>query len=315
MRLILLACVVALTGLTFFSATRTLPLTTDPDLVDVLKADADTLSAEVEDARLALAESDQSLATAEAENLELVTEIDAQADQIAELTAQENDTIAAQAAIDALERENTEMGQQVADLETRLAQSDTDLVAAKEEVAQLLEAESAPVEATVIEEFENQILALTTQNAELDEALMKRDDIIDGFMTSTGSSSMGSVMTCQDRSDALVAETQVSFDTGTKFTNETVLLLEQIAMVAIDCAQDDLKLEIEGHADSSYDFSSNLLLSDARAKAVLDFLTERGVPAQAMRSVGVGDREPIADNGTNAGRSQNQRIIFEWEQG
>jgi outer membrane protein OmpA-like peptidoglycan-associated protein len=113
----------------------------------------------------------------------------------------------------------------------------------------------------------------------------------------------------------LISGAQISFGEDHALTDETVSLLERFAMIAYDCAQDGLMLEIEGHTDNSGDFESNLLLSDARARAVLNFLAARDVPTEAMRSLGVGDREPIADNSTDSGRSQNQRIIFDWVQG
>jgi outer membrane protein OmpA-like peptidoglycan-associated protein len=40
----------------------------------------------------------------------------------------------------------------------------------------------------------------------------------------------------------------------------------------------------------------------------MDFLVSRGVPAQAITSVGIGQARPIADNSTESGRANNRRV-------
>lgn len=65
---------------------------------------------------------------------------------------------------------------------------------------------------------------------------------------------------------------------------------------------------IEGHTDSQGRRDYNLALSQARAEAVRSFLTSRGVPAEALRAVGVGPDRPIADNRSAEGRANNRRV-------
>ena len=52
----------------------------------------------------------------------------------------------------------------------------------------------------------------------------------------------------------------------------------------------------------------NLLLSKERATAVGRWLVARGVAATRIRTLGMGPADPIADNGTPAGRAQNRRV-------
>ena len=66
--------------------------------------------------------------------------------------------------------------------------------------------------------------------------------------------------------------------------------------------------EVVGHTDSIGDDQENLLLSEDRAKAVVARLVELGVGAERMTARGEGETKPIADNGTDAGRSANRRI-------
>ena len=48
--------------------------------------------------------------------------------------------------------------------------------------------------------------------------------------------------------------------------------------------------------------------SQSRADAVRTYLTAHGVPAERVRSEGMGEGQPIADNGTAEGRANNRRV-------
>jgi outer membrane protein OmpA-like peptidoglycan-associated protein len=67
-------------------------------------------------------------------------------------------------------------------------------------------------------------------------------------------------------------------------------------------------LVIEGHADSTGSNALNDELSQARADAVKDFLVRRGVSPESIRTVGRGEKEPIATNRTPEGRANNRRV-------
>lgn len=65
---------------------------------------------------------------------------------------------------------------------------------------------------------------------------------------------------------------------------------------------------IVGHTDSSGSDAINQPLSVNRASATRDYLSTRGVAASRISIDGRGSREPVADNGTAAGRAMNRRI-------
>lgn len=65
---------------------------------------------------------------------------------------------------------------------------------------------------------------------------------------------------------------------------------------------------VEGHTDSRGTPTSNQVLSESRARAVMDFLVSRGVAPQAITSVGIGQARPIADNASPEGRANNRRV-------
>ena len=76
-------------------------------------------------------------------------------------------------------------------------------------------------------------------------------------------------------------------------------------------ADNDLKLDIEGYTDNAGKAAKNQLLSEQRAKAVLDYLTKKAsVDASKLTSAGFGDAQPIASNKTAKGRALNRRVIL-----
>ncbi|MDB5966806.1 MAG: hypothetical protein JWQ72_3306 [Polaromonas sp.] len=65
---------------------------------------------------------------------------------------------------------------------------------------------------------------------------------------------------------------------------------------------------IIGHTDSTGSDAINNPLSVQRANATRDYLVSRGVAGARIGTDGRGSREPVADNGTQAGRDKNRRV-------
>ena len=70
------------------------------------------------------------------------------------------------------------------------------------------------------------------------------------------------------------------------------------------------KIRIEGNASSEGSPQHNQKLSEDRARSVMKYLTDHGVTAGELTSIGHGADRPIADNTTEAGREQNRRVEF-----
>lgn len=70
----------------------------------------------------------------------------------------------------------------------------------------------------------------------------------------------------------------------------------------------DAKFTIEGHTDSIGSELLNLRLSEARAKAVKDYLIANGINQFRLASKGFGESVPIASNMFKEGREQNRRV-------
>lgn len=70
----------------------------------------------------------------------------------------------------------------------------------------------------------------------------------------------------------------------------------------------DATMVVEGHTDSQGDDASNQKLSESRAKSVRDYLVTRGIADDRIRSLGLGETRPVADNANAEGRANNRRV-------
>ncbi|MDO9255516.1 MAG: OmpA family protein [Bacteroidales bacterium] len=103
--------------------------------------------------------------------------------------------------------------------------------------------------------------------------------------------------------------------TGIKFdVNKATIKAESIGtinyVVKMMTDHPELKFSVEGHTDSDGDDASNLKLSEARAKAVLDLMVKLGIDNSRLTSKGLGESKPMAGNDTPEGKAQNRRVEF-----
>jgi len=70
----------------------------------------------------------------------------------------------------------------------------------------------------------------------------------------------------------------------------------------------DTNLDVIGHTDSVGKDDYNRELSYKRAYSVADYLVAQGIPGNRLSPLGMGESQPIADNNTEFGRSQNRRV-------
>ena len=104
-----------------------------------------------------------------------------------------------------------------------------------------------------------------------------------------------------------VAVYGINFDTGNATLRpESDKVLSQIA--AVLTSNPSWTMRVEGHTDNVGQKAANLALSERRAAAVVDWLTRHGVARTRLISLGMGDSSPVADNGSEEGRSLNRRV-------
>lgn len=76
-------------------------------------------------------------------------------------------------------------------------------------------------------------------------------------------------------------------------------------------ANPEKRFVIEGHTDSIGNDADNMKLSLLRAEKIRTYLSDKkGIPASLLEARGFGESNPIADNNTQEGRSQNRRVVI-----
>ena len=99
----------------------------------------------------------------------------------------------------------------------------------------------------------------------------------------------------------------VSFDTGRADIKPNMRpILDQFASGL--SGQPNTEIRIIGHTDNTGSDAVNDPLSVQRASAARQYLAARGVDPNRIVIAGRGEREPVADNSTEAGRAQNRRV-------
>ena len=100
--------------------------------------------------------------------------------------------------------------------------------------------------------------------------------------------------------DVLFASGQATLVEGARSSLEEVVDLLQ--------TEPDKKIRVEGHTDSLGDADANLLLSEQRARAVLEALVSLGVESDRISALGMGEDFPIDSNDDEQGRARNRRV-------
>ena len=110
----------------------------------------------------------------------------------------------------------------------------------------------------------------------------------------------------------LTMKGSILFSPGSATLNEDCKpVLDKVANILERYARGEI--EINGHTDNvpmnSAQFPSNEELSDARALSVFYYLVETSsLNPSLLKHSGFGERMPIADNSTEAGRARNRRV-------
>lgn len=109
-------------------------------------------------------------------------------------------------------------------------------------------------------------------------------------------------------------------EAGTSFTLEAIQFASGLAQLREEfqagCERltlwmkqnPEVRIQIEGHTDNVGSLAFNMALSHDRALAVSRFLTDLGIEAARMETLGLGPSEPIADNASEKGRATNRRV-------
>lgn len=105
----------------------------------------------------------------------------------------------------------------------------------------------------------------------------------------------------------LVMPGRLTFDTDSAAVkSDFYSVLNDVALVLKE--YDKTRLSIEGHTDSIGDAIYNQQLSERRANSVATYLAQQQVNTARLRTLGMGENQPVASNDTASSREQNRRV-------
>lgn len=97
------------------------------------------------------------------------------------------------------------------------------------------------------------------------------------------------------------------FDTG-KYALAKKSKTELNKLIAFMQQNPQVKIEISGHTDDVGSDNANQVLSERRAKSVVDYLAGNGIGKDRIRYKGYGETKPVKPNTSDENRQQNRRI-------
>ena len=101
---------------------------------------------------------------------------------------------------------------------------------------------------------------------------------------------------------------EILFPTNSSYLNEnSSTKLADVVAVILEKAN-SAKILVEGHSDKTGTPEYNLWLSDKRAVSVKNHMVLLGIDDHKIKTAGLGDTKPIADNKTKEGRLINRRV-------
>ncbi len=119
-----------------------------------------------------------------------------------------------------------------------------------------------------------------------------------------GSTSATLVMQVVRREVITFEDVHFQFDRYTLRPDAVRLLDDAVAKLM---SNPNVRITIEGHCDSVGTAEYNIALGERRANTVRDYLQNRGVANNRLRTVSYGEDRPAADNNTAQGRATNRR--------
>jgi outer membrane protein OmpA-like peptidoglycan-associated protein len=114
---------------------------------------------------------------------------------------------------------------------------------------------------------------------------------------------------CVGRFKTLSRTGNIYFRTASaRLQEDSYPLLGSVVDIVRRCPQ--LKVVISGYTDSDGSPDTNRVLSEARARSVMEYLVGKGIGQQQLTVVGYGEEHPVAPNDTAHNKSLNRRIEF-----
>jgi outer membrane protein OmpA-like peptidoglycan-associated protein len=99
----------------------------------------------------------------------------------------------------------------------------------------------------------------------------------------------------------------INFETGKSIIKpDSQGTIDQIGQLLKD--NPGLKVSIEGHTDNVGPAAANQVLSENRAKSVMNAIVAKGIDKARLSSKGWGQTKPVAENNGESGKAKNRRV-------
>lgn len=114
---------------------------------------------------------------------------------------------------------------------------------------------------------------------------------------------------CQAQAAAIAKANTIQFTGRATLTKPAIAAIDALAETLKACPATNV--HVQGHTDSDGGAQANLVVSVARAEAVIAQFVKDGLDEGRFYAEGYGETDPIASNDTKAGKAANRRISFE----
>jgi len=175
-------------------------------------------------------------------------------------------------------------------------------------------------------EYEEQIMQLDAQIAEMQKDLADKDAVINERQQ-VAEDLRGNLKDCQSENAVLIEESEevvmITVQEGLGFNASQVIVLDTMVPTLDAIARTirdhpDWNVFVEGFTDSKKvleeyqeQYPSNWELGAFRSCAVVRYMTNNmDLPAERFAAVSYGPHQPVAENDTPEGRAQNRRVRF-----
>ena len=103
----------------------------------------------------------------------------------------------------------------------------------------------------------------------------------------------------------------VNFETGSAdLTADAMRTLDELGTALSSDALKQYRFRVEGHTDTVGSATSNKVLSERRAKAVVNYISAKfGIPTDRMVPVGMGEEGPAVKTADQVAEPKNRRVV------
>jgi len=180
--------------------------------------------------------------------------------------------------------------------------------------AAIADARSANAEACAPAELAAAVAKMYWAAHEIEEGMhmTEIDELIAGAIKSAKKAKTQSAINCKPKAKKVapikISLKGVNFHSGNAdLTMNSKTILNSVVK-KLKAYPMSVNLEVSAHTDSDGSATSNLRLSNLRAKSVMNYLVAHGIDPSTLVAKGYGEDKPIADNKTAAGKAQNRRV-------